>query len=1244
MMNESLLAYIPMDRRLAMARGETLPDRTEGAALFADISGFTPLTEALVRELGPQRGAEELTGYLNQVYDALINELHRWGGSAIAFAGDAVTCWFDGDDGLRALASAMAMQEAMVQFAAVETPAGSVVELSMKAAVAVGTARRFLVGDPQSRVIDTVAGATMERLAAGEHEANRGEVVLAPCAMEYLADQARISEIRVAEDGRRFGVVAELLEEPHPPELPLLDVDKLDEREVRTWLLPSVYKRLDRGMGNFLAEIRPTVAVFMRFAGIDYDRDDAAGEKLDATIRAVQAIVDRYQGTLIDLNIGDKGSYLYVNFGAPLAHENNATRAASAALELRDMPQQLSFLQPLQIGISRGRMRAGAYGGTAHRTYGVLGDAVNLSARLMMASEPGTVLVSMNVQEEIADLFDWDIKEPIRVKGKSEPVRVAILQGVKPRIGMHLPDAGEQEPLIGRDDEVAKLDHLMAAARESKGNIVSFVGEAGLGKSRLVAKALSMALERDFTVFGGEADSHGVNSSYLIWHPIWRGILGLDPTWDHTAQIEVLAQRIAEIDRNMIPRLPVLGPVLQLTIPDNDITAGLDAKLRKSLLEEMLVNILAATAQREPLVLILEDCHWIDALSHDLLEEIARSIQSLPVLIILTYRRTDIVRDREARVSKLPHYSAIELTPLTEDDLSQLALLRLERLAENGRDRETTEILARRIAQQADGNPFYLEELANYVGNEASAASDPGELSNLALPTSLQGLVLSRLDQLPERPKTVLKVASVVGRVFHASWLEGIYPELGARKEILRDLQELTRHNFTVFDPAEGEDTYFFRNIITRGVIYDSLLHSMRTALHEQTGEFLEVAYVDEIDQFLDLLAYHFEHGVDENKKRYYLRRAGESAQDSYANQAAIDYFRKVLPLLELEEQIDIMLKLGNVERLVGHWDEAEGQYQSALALADSAGKLSSVGQSRLALSTVERLRGNYTEALDQLEQARELFESIDDRVGLDKVLHHSGTVAAHQGELAVAKPLFEKSLALRRQLGDRAGESDMLNNLALIASYQGDNETARELHEEGLAINRELGDRRTIARSLNNLGNVLLNMGDLAGARVHLEEAVTLQREIGDRFLLANALNSLGNLVRDEGDLQQAQTLYAESMAINKQLEDRWAIAYLLEDMARLNHLDGNLSDALVLISAAGALREAIDAKLLPTDQQELNKLQEQIELRLATEQIDECMEAGKTMSLEETITFAMRTAGVAPISAGERPGISPL
>ena len=227
-------------------------------------------------------------------------------------------------------------------------------------------------------------------------------------------------------------------------------------KQMRPWLLAAVYERLRSGAGNFLAELRPTVALFLRFTGIDYDGDEAAGEKLDAFIRRVQAIVDRYRGTLVDLNIGDKGSYLYINFGAPIANEDNAARAASTALELRDLPEELPYIQPLQIGITQGRMRAGAYGGAMHRTYGVLGDEVNLAARLMMKCEPGQILVSRNVQAIILDQFAWNALDPVRVKGKSEPVEIAELCNVGAHPAMHLPQHSQLTPLIGRSAEIAR--------------------------------------------------------------------------------------------------------------------------------------------------------------------------------------------------------------------------------------------------------------------------------------------------------------------------------------------------------------------------------------------------------------------------------------------------------------------------------------------------------------------------------------------------------------------------------------------------------------------------------------------------------------------------------------------------------------------------------------------------------------------------------------------------------------------
>lgn len=172
--------YIPTDRRQALVRGQTLPDRTTGTALFADISGFTPLTEALARELGPQLGAEELTRYLNQVYDVLIAEIDRYGGSVTGFSGDAITCWFDGDRGLQAVTCSLRMQRAMEQFRGIRLSPGNTITLAVKCAVASGPVRRFVVGDPLIQLIDVLAGDTLDQLAASEHQARRGRWCLAP--------------------------------------------------------------------------------------------------------------------------------------------------------------------------------------------------------------------------------------------------------------------------------------------------------------------------------------------------------------------------------------------------------------------------------------------------------------------------------------------------------------------------------------------------------------------------------------------------------------------------------------------------------------------------------------------------------------------------------------------------------------------------------------------------------------------------------------------------------------------------------------------------------------------------------------------------------------------------------------------------------------------------------------------------------------------------------------------------------
>ena len=1219
---ETPIAYIPTDRLHALADGVTLSDRTHGAALFADISGFTPLTEALARELGPQRGAEELTRHLNLVYDALIGELQRYGGSVISFSGDAITCWFEGDVGLLATACALSMQQTMRRFTSVPLPSGQSLALAMKVAVSTGPARRFLVGDPNVQVIDALAGAILDQLAAAEHQAGKGEVVLDPAAVAALADRVRIAEWRVDESGQRFGVVSDIVKPVSPAPWAPVRGDALSDGQVRPWLLPAVYERLSSGQGEFLAELRPAVALFLLFGGIDYDADEEAHTRLDTYIRAVQGVVARYEGSLLQLTIGDKGSYLYVAFGAPLAHEDDVVRASSAALELRSLKGDFPYIHDVRIGISRGRMRTGAYGGAMRRTYGVLGDDVNLAARLMQAAALGQILASRAAYQGAEAEFEWERLPDIRVKGKVEPVAIFSLIGSRERRAVRLQEPEYALPMVGREAELKVAEQRIGQMLGGHGQIVGVTGEAGIGKSRLVAETIRRAFERQIVGYGGECLSYGTHTSYLVWHSIWRSFFGADPAWEVEKQVKVLTRQLRVIDAALVPRLPLLGAALNLPIPDNDLTQGFDAQLRKTSLESLLVDCVRGRARMTPTMFVLEDCHWLDPLSHDLLEAIGRAIADVPVLIVMAYRPPEMQLLQAPRVSQLPHFTEIRLTSFTPQEAEELIRLKLERFF--GPHVAAPRDVVDRIVARAEGNPFYIEELLNYLQDRGIDPQDSRALEQLDLPASLHSLILARIDQVTERQKTTLRVASVVGRLFKAAVLWGAYPPLGGPQPVKADLDALSRLELTSLD-AEPELTYIFKHIVTQEVAYESLPFATRAVLHGHIAQYIEGSYPQAPEQQVDLLAFHYDRSENEPKKREYLLKAGEAAQGRYANTPAIDYYQRVLRLLPAAQQVPVLLKMGQVLEVVGQWDESLDAYRQALNLARDLGDRQAQARSQAATGELLRKRGRYDEAGQWLAQARAGFETLGDESGVGLTLHYAGSLATQQGNTEAARALYGESLAIRRKLGDKPQIANLLSNLGIVARLRGEYASAHSLHEEALAIRRELKDRRAVGVSLNNLGFVASEQGNYAEARAWLEEAVALNREVGDKQNTAIALNNLGNVVRSQGDYAAASALYRESIILYRELGDRWALAYVLEDTGVLAVLQSRADRALRLVEAALSLRETIGAPRSSVEQEKLERALEPAREALSDAEQEACRAQGRQMSLDQAIEYAL-------------------
>ncbi|MBA3532932.1 MAG: AAA family ATPase, partial [Ardenticatenales bacterium] len=947
-------------------------------------------------------------------------------------------------------------------FATVRLPSGREVNLAIKVAVAIGPVRRFLVGNPSIQLIDVLAGETLSRMAIAEQVAQTGEIVVDPHTAAALEDVLGVAAWRTTADGPPYAVVAGLQHLVPPTPWPLLPEDALSTEQLRPWLLPVVFERLHAGQGEFLTELRPAVALFLRFAGIDYEHDEAAGDKLDRYIRWVQAEgLARYEGTLLQLTIGEKGSYLYATFGAPIAHEDDAHRATSAALQLVTPPPHLG-VEEVRIGISRGMMRTGAYGGSTRRTYGSLGDEVNLAARLMQNAAVGQILASGRVQAATQADFIWEALPPIRVKGKEELVPLFALLGRRQEQSIHLQEPAYRLPMVGRAAELAQIKARLRLAEQGQGQIVGITAEAGMGKSRLIAEVIRAAQVCGFTGLGGECQSYATNSPYLSWQPIVRGLFDLEPTASLAAQLTKSGHHLSAIDPSLLPRLPLLGAVLNLPLPDNDLTAFLEPELRKSSMEALVVDCLRHASREAPLLLVLEDVHWIDPLSHDLLEAVGRAIGSLPILIVLAYRPPSLTRMQEPRVSLLPYYSEIRLNEFTPEEAEYLIA------AQGSENAPIAPEVVQQLIVRAQGNPFYIEELLNYLQDRGVDTQDGSTLAQLELPTSLHSLILSRIDQLGERQQITLKVASVLGRLFRAVWLWGYYPALGVPAEIKADLETLSRLDLTPQEAPEPELAYLFKHVVTQEVAYESLSYATRAALHEQFGRYLEAQAargalrelaLPREAPLLDLLAYHYERSDNLPKKQVYLRLAGAAAQSAYANEAALDYYARLLPLLDESnprEQIEIRLALGTVLELVGRWEEAQTRYQEALAQVPPLQDDILEASCQRAMGRLLLQRGACQEALLCQERARAICAAQEDGDGVGQALTGIGEIQFQAGNLAEAREALEEALSYLRVADNQREMALALNHLGMVAWNQGQYPLAQSHFEESLALQEE--------------------------------------------------------------------------------------------------------------------------------------------------------------------------------------------
>ncbi len=1198
--------------------------RFQAVALFVDIAGFSPLSEALSQH--GKAGSEELTALLNDYLSAMINIAHRYGGSIAKFGGDALTILFTSPDQpenstRRALRCALDMQDQMSRYTHLTTRAGEFV-LSMKAGLAGGMVYCTTVGDPALSLEYIVAGKVLERASQAEHLAGPGEVVIEK-SLVAEAGPLVVSQ-SLNED---FARVQSWTQPVEAIPLPVVDPDPAILARFAPFLKafhhPRIVQRFESEQADFINEYRKITIMFVGFESFDYETDRAVGLKLQNYLGKVIQIIHNYQGYLRQVEMGDKGSKYIVLFGAPVAHENDQERTLRCALELREAALQSGIRT--RTGIDSGQVYCGQVGASERQEYTAIGDAVNMAARLMQAAPENQILVNQRLQTPLPHSFEWVRLEPLTVKGKVAPLTVYRLENLKHNQGLRLQEPLYTLPLVGRESEVALFKNRLEKARQGSGQLIGLRAEAGMGKSRLTAEIIREAIARGFVAFGGAGQSYGTNSSYLVWQNLWQGFFELDSASSLTEQLDQLERKLYSLDPELAQRLPLLAPVLNLPIPDNELTQDMSGKLRKTSLENLLVDYLRfyILRQNQPVLLVLEDCHWIDLLSQELVENLARNLADLPLVMVLVYRPYQLEQDNHEhgdwieQLKKLPWMSEVTLAEFSLGEASTFIRLKLTELFG---DQAIDEGLVEDIAVRAQGNPFYLEELVNLIFDRGLDLARCENLTGLTLPDSLKSLIVSRMDQLGEAEKTTLKVASVVGRLFRPNWLWEICPAVGEPGVVLGQLEYLSRLDITPQDKPEPDPQYLFKHVLTQEVAYESLTNSTRANLHEAAGAYIERAYPHELDRWLDLLAHHYGLSRNCNKQAEYFRRAGENAQATYANEIAIDYYRRLLPLLEEPQQVEILLKLAAVMELVGQWDEAVSLYRQAGAICQSHHDQARRAQCQVGLGWVLQKLGESSSALEQFEEARLLFERLEDRAGLSQALtgiakvstaqgdyprayelqeqslefqraednlpgvaanlNELGEIAYSQGDFRLAYDLLWRSLTIMRELGNRPGIADVLNNLGNVSRGKGLLEEARELYEEGLAYRRELGDKRGVADTLNTLGILAYFRQEFEEASKLYQESLGLMQTVGYRQGVATIFNNLGNISRERQDFEAAQNFYRQSFLTFQEIGDKQGLAFALNNTGLMTGLMGDWTAGESLIRQSLTLRRSLGNK----------------------------------------------------------------
>ena len=865
-------------------------------------------------------------------------------------------------------------------------------------------------------------------------------------------------------------------------------------------------------------------------------------EVINACFDWLVPVVQKYDGT-IDKFIGDE---IMAVFGAPAAHEDDAERALRAALDMMDAIVAFNHANGtelgLHIGINTGLVVAGEIGGRDRRDYSVMGNAVNLAARLEDASSVGEIFVGPATYRQTQRLFDFERVAPLKLKGKEAPVEVSRLLRAKAVPKRMRGIEGLRAPLIGRDGELTEIRKAVADLERGRGSMLAILGEAGLGKSRLIAET-RVLLPVNVTWGEGRALSFTAGMSYWLAREIVMSLLNVKP---EAAQSEVAGalQKSLEGQAEIYPFLARLlelpmGPAME------DKVKFLSSEALRSGILEALRGYIRRRARHEPLVLVWEDLHWCDPSSWEALEMLVPVSNEVPLLLLCAARLEDnrLLEGLQKNGGRCVRH-IIRLSPLTRDESGSLIqqLLKIENFPVGMREL---------ILNRAEGNPFFVEELlrslidAGAIVLEGNRAAATREIDAVEIPETLQGVLAARIDRLPPDNKQTLQRASVIGRIFQRRVLAYIY-EQRAKHRLEASLGELQRREFIQSGEQQASETagleegeYIFKHAITHDVAYNSMLFARRKELHRLAAEAIEALFPGRLEELSATLGYHYERADAAERAIFYLGRAAERAKATFANAEAIAFYESAIGQITRardgqfrESELRLNEGLGDVSTLVGRHEEARDAFGRAQVLVGNADPIS---RSRLhrKIGFSHSLQRHFAETACEFDLAdQELGDPgnggadwWEEKVQIQMERMH---LFYWQGMVKEMRELAERYSSVITDRGAAAQRAEFLKMIALSMLMESRFRPSQEcvdLARRAVAASDEANNPAQAGHVNFVLGLIELCHGDFGDAAEQCGRALAMAERTGDLVLQSRCLTYRAVAFRRLGDVGRCTT-----------------------------------------------------------------------------------------------------------------------